>query len=188
MKNPRDPLADLTSELENSGIITESPELQQTSSAEMEALLNAAETKASEHWDKLLRIQAEMENLRRRTEREVSNAHKYALEKFAYELLNIVDTLERSLTVQIEGNSAVKDMQTGIELTLKMFLNTLQKFGVTAIDPMGATFNPELHTAIAVTPNPDVTNDTVIQVTQKGYLLKDRLLRPASVVVVKNEN
>jgi molecular chaperone GrpE len=153
---------------------------------QLEQKLTEAENKAQEYKDGWLRAQAEMENLKRRAERDVTNAHKYALEKFAYELLHVVDNLERSLQVKIADKPDLKDFYTGIELTLKLFLETLQKFQIMPINPeIGETFTPEKHTAIMTKEDPNAKSHTVLEVVQKGYWLKDRLLRPALVVVAK---
>ncbi|MDM3871323.1 nucleotide exchange factor GrpE [Porticoccus sp. W117] len=127
----------------------------------------------------VLRAQAEMQNLRRRTERDVANAHKFALEKFVGDLLLVVDNLERAL-------EAFEDGDEGIELTLKSFLDVLKRFQVEQVAPEGEPFDPELHQAMSMVPNPDMENNTVMEVFQKGYTLNGRLVRPAMVVVVKN--
>ncbi|WIO73818.1 nucleotide exchange factor GrpE [Porticoccaceae bacterium LTM1] len=128
----------------------------------------------------LLRAQAEMQNVRRRSERDVENAHKFALEKFVGELLPVVDNLERALAVE-DGQAS-----EGIQLTLKSFIDVLARFKVEAVDPAGQPFDPELHQAMSMVPNPDMENNTVLEVFQKGYTLSGRLVRPAMVVVVKN--
>ncbi len=143
-----------------------------------------AETKANQHWDRLLRMQAETDNLQRRAERDIANAHKYGLEKFALELLPIVDNLERSLQTSVEEHSD-NSVLKGIKMTLKMFQDALAKFEVKQIDPMGETFNPEQHQAISVEVNPELKPNTVVNVLQKGYLLNNRLIRPALVIVSK---
>jgi len=128
---------------------------------------------------------ADHENLKRRTEREVANAHKYALDKFAYEILTVVDNLERSLVTKVSDNEALKDFYIGIELTLKSLLEILQRFGITTINPLGEIFDPEKHTAVTTKEDPAAKPNIVLEVVQKGYWLKDRLLRPALVVVAK---
>ena len=135
--------------------------------------------------DQVLRVQAEMQNLRRRAERDVENAHKYALDKFAPELLPVVDNLERALaTIDVE-DPAQKSVAEGIELTLKTFVDVLVRFKVEAVDPAGQTFDAEFHQAVSMVPNPDLEPNTVMDVFQKGYTLNGRLLRPAMVVVSK---
>ncbi len=134
--------------------------------------------------DSVIRAQAEMQNVRRRAERDVENAHKFALEKFSNDLLPVIDSLERALEAadSIEGD-AVKGMKDGVELTLKMFVETLKKHGMEQVDPMGEPFNPEFHQAMSMVPNPDMEPNSVMAVMQKGYVLKGRLVRPAMVIV-----
>lgn len=156
----------------------------------LENKLTATEVELNKVRSDWLRMQAEMANILRRSERDVANAHKYGMEKFTLELLPIIDNLERSLEVQIpEANSesieAVKNLHTGVELTLKMFLTVLKKFAIEQLNPVGEVFNPTYHTAMTVQEKPGVKPNTVLQVLQKGYLLKDRLLRPAAVIVSK---
>ena len=140
---------------------------------------NPLEEQLNKAKEDVLRAQAEMQNLRRRTERDVSNAHKFALEKFVGELLPVVDNLERALAAFEEGDE-------GIELTLKSFMDVLKRFQVEQVAPNGEPFDPELHQAMSMVPNPDMENNTVMEVFQKGYTLNGRLVRPAMVVVVKN--
>jgi molecular chaperone GrpE len=154
---------------------------------ELEAKLTEAEAKANDYFNKLLRSQAELENILRRTERDIANAHKYSLEKFAFDLLPVIDNLERCLGIKIPESDHLKDFYAGIELTLKMFLDSLQKYGITVINPLEQIFDPTFHTAIKTEDHPSAQPNTVIQVLQKGYLLKDRLLRPALVIVAKGE-
>lgn len=153
--------------------------------AELQQQLAAAEEKANQYWERLLRLQAEMDNLQRRVERDVANAHKYALEKFVLELLPIVDTLERALATHSDDESGSGTLLDGVSLTLKMFHAGLEKFGVQQVDPMGQPFNPELHQAVSTQVDCDAKPGTVISVLQKGYLLNSRLVRPALVVVSK---
>ncbi len=146
--------------------------------------LAAAEKKAEENWDKLLRAQAELENLRRRMEREVQNAQKYSIEKFAKELLAVMDSLELGLQAAIETDE-VEKIREGMELTLKQLLTVFDRFNIQPIDPVGEPFNPDYHQAMATEEVRGVEPDTVVKVFQKGYLLNDRLIRPALVVVAK---
>ena len=135
--------------------------------------------------DQVLRVQAEMQNLRRRAERDVENAHKYALDKFAPALLPVVDNLERALAAIDSEDAAQKSVAEGIELTLKTFVEVLTRHKVEVVDPAGQPFDAELHQAVSAVPNPDLEPNTVIDVFQKGYTLNGRLLRPAMVVVAK---
>jgi molecular chaperone GrpE len=153
------------------------------SAEEMTQLLEDARAKADEHWNQYLRAAAELENLRRRSERDLENAHKYALEKFAAELLPVKDSLEMGLAAA-EGDSVdpVK-LREGVELTLKMLSSVMERFSIREVDPMGEKFDPQLHEAMSVQPRSDVEPDRVVAVVQKGYLLNDRLIRPAMVMV-----
>jgi molecular chaperone GrpE len=147
--------------------------------------LTEATRKAEEHWDKFVRTQAELENLKRRAEKDVQNAHKFALEKFAKELLTVVDSLELGLQAATGDSPDVQKLREGMELTLKQLLSALEKFNIRVIDPEGEKFNPELHQAMAMQPSETAEPNTVIKVFQKGYLLNERLLRPAMVVIAQ---
>ncbi|MDR3478565.1 MAG: nucleotide exchange factor GrpE [Gammaproteobacteria bacterium] len=151
---------------------------------ELQKRLTESEEKATQYWERLLRMQAETDNAARRAERDIANAHKYALEKFVLDLLPIIDSMERSLQISADDASA-KAVLEGIELTLKMFYTTLEKFGVEQVSPEGQAFNPELHQAVSVLEDAKVKPNTVISVLQKGYLLNNRLIRPALVIVAK---
>ena len=146
------------------------------------AALNEALQQAK---DQTLRTQAEMQNLRRRVDRDVENAHKFALEKFVGELLPVVDNLERALAAIDSDEEHLAAVREGIELTLKSFHGVLEGHKVKQVEPTGQPFDPDFHQAISMLPNPDVAANTVIEVFQKGYTLNDRLVRPAMVVVSK---
>ena len=133
--------------------------------------------------DNVLRIQAEMQNMRRRAERDVENAHKFALDKFSADLLPVVDNLERALSSINAEDDSQKAIAEGIELTLKSFLDVLVRFKIEAVDPAGQPFDANLHQAVSMVPNPDMEPNTVMDVFQKGYTLNGRLIRPAMVVV-----
>jgi molecular chaperone GrpE len=135
--------------------------------------------------DQALRAQAEAENTRRRAARDVENAHKYALEKFAQELLPVLDSLEKAveLSAQTEGAQGIKE---GVELCLKMFHGALEKAGISQIDPLGQPFDPQHHEAMAMVPSAEAEANSVIDVMQKGYTLNGRLVRAAKVVVSKS--
>jgi len=150
---------------------------------DLEQQLTAAEQKAHENWEKSVRAQAEVDNMRRRTDREVANAHRYALEKFSTALLPVVDSLEHALELATKhGDDAMRE---GLELTMKVFVDTLEKNGVQQISPLGEVFNPQLHEAMTMQPVEGAQPNTISSVFQKGYLLNDRVIRPARVVVVK---
>jgi molecular chaperone GrpE len=154
--------------------------------AALNAALEQANAKAGENWDLYIRTQAEMQNLKRRAERDLEQAHKFGLEKFVNELLPVIDSLEMGLAAAREASSAEKLIE-GTELTLRMLRSATEKFGVKAIDPAGAPFNPEWHQAISMQESASAAPNTVLHVVQKGYLLSDRLIRPALVVVAKAE-
>jgi molecular chaperone GrpE len=147
--------------------------------------LAAAQEKTQENWDRFIRTQAELENLKRRAEKDVQNAHKFAIEKFARELLSVADSLELGLGVESSDNPEVAKLREGMELTLKQLQAGFEKFQLVAVNPEGEKFNPELHQAMAMQPTPDAEANTVLKVYQKGYLLSERLLRPAMVVVAQ---
>jgi molecular chaperone GrpE len=133
--------------------------------------------------DQVLRVQAEMQNVRRRAERDVESAHKFALDKFAADLLPVVDNLERALAAIDAADQGQKSVAEGLELTLKSFMEVLARYKIEAIDPAGQPFDAELHQAVSMVPNPDLEANTVMDVFQKGYTLNGRLVRPAMVVV-----
>ena len=147
--------------------------------------LKKSEDKAHKHWDELLRAKAELENSRKRLERDVENAHKYAVEKFVQDLLPVIDSLEMGINAAKEMDADIHKVKEGTELTLKMFNDCASKFGVEAIDPTGQAFNPELHQAMSIQESNEHEPDSVIAVMQKGYLLNGRLVRPAMGVVSK---
>lgn len=136
--------------------------------------------------DTALRAQAEAQNAKRRAEQDVEKAHKYALERFAGELLPVVDNLERALDSAGGDDEVIKPIAEGVELTLKSFLDVLQKYNIEAVDPQGEPFDPQLHQAMSQVESPDVEPNTVIAVMQKGYTLNGRLVRPAMVMVSKD--
>jgi molecular chaperone GrpE len=145
--------------------------------------LQDAKAKADQHWNQLLLARAELDNNRRRNERDVENAHKFALEKFVRELLPVKDSLELGLAAAAGEGTELEKLREGMELTLKMLAAAMEKFGVSEVDPAGEKFNPERHQAMAMQESPTAEANTVLTVYQKGYLLNDRLIRPAMVVV-----
>ncbi|MFK5949747.1 MAG: nucleotide exchange factor GrpE [Methylococcales bacterium] len=150
---------------------------------ELQKQLKLANQKAEENWDKVVRSQAEMDNLKRRTQKDLENAHKYGLEKFAKELISVIDSLELGIQASTSDAPEVVSLREGSELTIKQFESVFAKFNIEAIDPLGQPFNPELHQAMTMQPSADVEPNTVINVFQKGYILNGRLIRPAMVVV-----
>ncbi len=151
--------------------------------AGIQQLLEEALAKADENWNQYLRARAELENVRRRAERDLENAHKYGVEKFAGEILPVRDSLEMGLSAATEQGANAGKLLEGSELTLKMLTNALSKFGIEEIDPKGERFDPERHEAMAMQPSSETEPNTVMQVVQKGYLLNERVLRPAMVIV-----
>lgn len=149
--------------------------------AEIESLTN----QLSDAKDDVLRAQAEAQNARRRAEQDVEKAHKFGQEKLVTDLLPVMDNLERALENMNVEDEALKSVVEGIELTMKSFQDSLVKHKVEAINPEGEPFDPQLHQAMTMVPNPDVEPNTVINVFQKGYTLHGRLVRPAMVVVSK---
>ena len=148
---------------------------------ELEAQL--AET-AKKEQDLLLRTRAEIDNIRRRTEQDVEKAHKFALEKFAKDILNTIDNLERALATPANTeDEAVKALFDGVELTLKELLATVARFGVEPVGVVGEVFNPDLHQAISMQPMEGFETNQITTVLQKGYLLNGRVIRPAMVMV-----
>ena len=135
--------------------------------------------------DRTLRAQADAQNVKRRAEQDMEKARKYALERFAGELLPVVDNLERALEAASGDDEAIKPIAEGVELTLKSFQDVLRKFQVEPVDPVGEPFDPQRHQAMSLIDNPDAEPNTVLAVMQKGYTLNERLLRPAMVVVSK---
>ena len=150
---------------------------------ELEQALAEAEAKVAEQKDSVLRAAADAENVRRRAALDVEKAHKFALEKFVNELLPVIDNMERALVGAENADEAIKPVLEGVELTQKTFVSAVEKFGVKAVDPVGEAFNPEQHQAIGMQPSAEFPANTVMLVMQKGYLLNDRLLRPAMVMV-----
>ena len=143
--------------------------------------LAEAEAAAAQQRDQVLRVAAEMENIRRRAARDVEQAHRFALEKFVQELLPVCDSLE--LAAASAGTADAASLAAGQEATLKLLARALEKFSVTLIDPQGEPFDPERHEAMAMQPSATAEPQSVLQVVQRGYELNGRLLRPARVIV-----
>ncbi|MEE4379241.1 MAG: nucleotide exchange factor GrpE [Candidatus Competibacteraceae bacterium] len=150
----------------------------------LQAELEQALAKAEENWNAFLGVRAEMENLRKRSERDVQNAHKFALKSFVEGLLPVKDSLEMGIAAADEAQDVAKLLE-GSELTLKQLIGVLEKFGVQELNPQGEQFNPEFHEAMATQPAGQAEPNTVMHVVQKGYLLNDRLIRPAMVIVAQ---
>lgn len=154
----------------------------------LEQELREAKSKAEENWDLLLRSKAEVENIRRRAALDVEKAHKFSIENFAKELMHVVDSLDKGLEVVITDNTdsnQIEAMQQGIQLTHKLLIDTLAKFGMQEINPLGNLFDPAKHEALLMQETNDVEPNNVLTVIQKGFLIHDRVLRPARVIVAK---
>lgn len=171
---------------ENEEVETASEEIDPLNEAlakiqDLEAQLEEA---AKKEQDILLRTRAEIDNIRRRTEADVEKAHKFGLEKFAKEILNVIDNLERAAaTPNNSEDESVKALFDGVELTLKDLLSTVAKFGIEPVGAVGETFNPDLHQAISMQPTEGFTTNQITTVLQKGYLLNGRVIRPAMVMI-----
>ncbi len=163
-----------------------SPEPQELPEPDPEVIvreLQEAQAKADDYWNQLLRTRAELDNLQRRSQKDLENAHKYGLEKFLSEFLPVRDSLELGLNAAHDPQADVAKLREGMELTVNLVQTLFEKFNIKEINPLGDKFNPEHHQAMSTQPAPDVEPNTVVMVYQKGYLLNDRLLRPALVVV-----
>lgn len=146
---------------------------------------NADEQRINELTDSLLRARAETENVRRRGERDVANAHKYGLERFANQLLPVKDSLELGLAATDQANATIDHVKEGMGLTLKMLAEVMAKATIVELNPLGEKFNPEQHQAVQMQETDEAEPNIVIAVHQKGYTLNDRLMRPAMVIVAK---
>lgn len=174
--------------------VTENNQEVETANAEVDPLTEALakiqnlesqlEEAAKKEQDILLRTRAEIDNIRRRTEADVEKAHKFGLEKFAKEILNVIDNLERAAaTPNTSEDESVKALFDGVELTLKDLISTVAKFGIEPVGVVGETFNPDLHQAISMQPTEGFTTNQITTVLQKGYLLNGRVIRPAMVMI-----
>lgn len=151
-------------------------------------MLEDARAKADEHWEQVIRARAELDNLKKRHSRELENAHKYAIDKFVNEILPVKDSLELGLNAASDEGADLAKLIEGTELTLKLFLDVMGKFGIEEINPVGEPFNPEFHQAMAMQPSDEAEPNTVLTVVQKGYTLNERLVRPAMVMVAQAPN
>ena len=168
-----------TSQVEDDAI-EDGDEVADTDTVEADQLAEL-QAKVDENWDKYLRAAAELENVRKRAVRDVENAHKFALERFAADLLAVCDSLEMALAA--DGTLSVESLQEGSEATLKLLETVMQRLGIEQLDPLGEPFDPNLHEAMTMQPSEGAEAGSVITVFQKGYALNGRLLRPARVVV-----
>lgn len=147
--------------------------------------LEKAQQTVKDYWEQILRLNADMENNRKRAQRDIENAHKYAVQNFSESLLPIADSMEMGINAASVENVNLDSIREGIEMTHQLFVDTMEKNGIKAIDPKGEKFDPELHQAMSMVETDEVEPNTVIDVMQKGYTLNGRLIRPAMVVVSK---
>lgn len=152
---------------------------------DLKTQLEEAQQSAKDNWDKVVRAQAEMENLKRRNAKDLENAHKFALDGFVKALLEVKDSLTMGLKTANEEKATIEHIIEGLEMTDKVFLSTMEKFGVEVINPTDEVFNPEFHEAVTMVPTPDKESNSVLEVVQIGFTLNGRLVRPAMVVVVQ---
>lgn len=176
--------ADANRETEEGEVQTD-PEFSASAVASIEDELAEARREARQNMDRALRAHAELENVRKRLERDLQNAHKFALERFVSELLPVKDSLELGLAASSEEGTSAAGIVEGVELTLRMLDQAMEKFGVKTVDPDGEPFDPEFHQAMTMQENDTAEPGTVLTVVQKGYLLNERLVRPAMVIVAK---
>ena len=148
----------------------------------LQAELETVRASADKNWDTVLRMKADADNQRKRSEKQVQDAHKFAVQKFVSELLPVADSLEMGMAA--EGD--IEKIREGMKLTMDVFNSSMAKFSVEAVEPLGEKFNPELHQAMAMQPSEEYEEGHVSAVMQKGYTLNGRLVRPAMVMVVKN--
>jgi molecular chaperone GrpE len=151
----------------------------------IEQQLDRAQATIKDYWDQIMRLKAEIENNQKRNARDIENAHKYVLRNFAESLLPIVDSMEMGQKVAEADNASLKAIVEGAQLTMDMFIQVLEKHGLQQIDPVGEKFDPEQHQAISMIEAEGAKSNTVVSVMQKGFILNDRLVRPAMVVVAK---
>ncbi len=158
---------------------------EETVTEDITALLAESRVEADKHKDMALRIQADMENLRRRTRIDIESAHKYALDKFVNALIPAMDSMEMGMEASGKEDATLESLREGIDMTFKQLIDVLGQFNVERVDPKGEKFNPELHEALTMIPSPDHESNTVVDVIQKGYTLNERLVRAARVIVAQ---
>ena len=184
-ENPQEPLLDNqpASEIAGEAAAAPTPEVHTDTLPSIEEQFRALELQAAEHYDAWLRAKAEGENIRRRAQDDISKAHKFAVEKFANELLAVKDSLEAALAVP---EQTVNSFKSGVELTLKQLSSAFEKNALVEVNPIGEKFDPYKHQAIGMVDSEQEAN-TVVTVLQKGYLIAERTLRPALVMVAKGK-
>lgn len=152
---------------------------------DVEALVENAQLEADKQKELALRTMADMENLRRRTRMDIESAHKFALDKFVKELIPVIDSMEMGIDAAKKEEASAESIREGLGMTFKLFLDVMEKFNVERINPEGEKFDPKLHEAMTMVPSPDHESQAVIEVFQKGYVLNERLIRAARVIVAK---
>jgi molecular chaperone GrpE len=167
---------------ENAEAEDASSDEEEVSIESLQQALTESQAKADENWETVLRMKADLDNQRKRNEKQVEDAHKFAVKKFMEELLPVADSMEMGLAA--EGD--VEQIKEGVALTKKVFDSVMEKFGLEAVDPLGEKFNPEFHQAMAMQPSEEYDEGCVSAVMQKGFTLNGRIVRPAMVMVVKN--
>jgi molecular chaperone GrpE len=175
--------AEETSHLED--VVPEHAESEDEVGETMQQQLAKAQVTIKDYWDQMMRLRAEIENNLKRAERDIENAHKYALKNFVENLLPVIDSMEMGQVAAGADNATLESIREGSALTMSMFVQALEKNGLEQIDPFGEKFDPERHQAISMITAENAESNTVIEVMQKGFLLNDRLVRPAMVVVAK---
>lgn len=151
----------------------------------IEAQLEKAQLTIKDYWDQMMRLRAEIDNNQKRAERDIANAHKFALKNFAENLLPVIDSMEMGQAAASTENASLDSIREGSKLTMNMLMQVLERSGVQQIDPLGEKFNPEMHQAISMVESADAESNSVVEVMQKGFLLNERLIRPAMVVIAK---
>ena len=182
--NQQDKLTEIESAAENAADQTTTEETGTESTPSLEEMIRQAELKAEEHHDAWLRAKAETENVRRRAQEDIAKASKFAIERFAGDLIAVVDSLDAALAID---KHSVESLKSGTELTLKQLLTAFEKSGMKQLTPVGEKFDPNFHQAISMVDSEQEAN-TVVTVLQKGYLIAERVLRPALVMVAKPKN
>ena len=175
--------AEETAHLED--VVPEHADSEEEPGETMEQQLARAQDTIKDYWDQMMRLRAEIDNNLKRAERDVENAHKYALKNFIENLLPVIDSMEMGQVAAGADNATLDSIREGSELTMSMFVQVLEKNGLEQINPLGEKFDPERHQAISMTEADNAASNTVIEVMQKGFSLNDRLVRPAMVVVAK---
>ncbi|MDP3028299.1 MAG: nucleotide exchange factor GrpE [Deltaproteobacteria bacterium] len=170
-------------EISKEALETQEKPLKEKTAEELAALIKEKEEEARAHYDRMLRLAAELENYKKRAEREKAEHIKYANESFARKLLSILDNLERAVEHAKNDDTDKHALLDGVEMVLREFMNAMEKSGLKAVDAYGQVFDPQYHEAVMVEENDSVEDNTILNELQKGYIFKDRLLRPAMVVV-----